>query len=984
MVLAQAFAWAAPFAPARWERGSASTLDAPWPAGEPIRLCLIRVDFQPDDLTGTTGDGSFGSGFPDTLRIDPLPHDKAYFEDHLAFLEHYYSTVSNNAISFSRRDIFPASDNAAYRLAYPMWHYNFNSDTALLNLRLVELFVEAVTLADPDADFTQYDAVLVVHAGVGKDFNVGFDNTPFDIPSAYISPNDLNRFPGGVPAGVTRGLLLPEAQNQPEVLELGVELSLNGVMIKLFGNWLGMPDLFNTETGASGIGRWGMMDQGSGNVNAMVPALPDAWSRLYMGWDSAEAVELSGTGDTLRLARFGHTSAPRIAKIAVTDREYYLLENRDADADSLLHVKLFDRGGREMRIERDGDMAIEPGFRVPVRASHYDFGLPGSGLLLWKIDEDVIADKIAENRVNADPANRGVDLVEGDGSQDIGREYGFATAGSGTELGIQDDCWYRDNRSFREANGGSVNVRFNDNTRPSARLTDHSFTFLEISDFTDVDSIMSCRVRGTLVEDGFPVSVADTAARWAIADLDGDGQREFYAQSHDTLFVVDDSSGLSLVMVVPDGVLLDTAYSIGANDAERLCFIGNPVGTVGWTEGGLDSTFRDVPISTSVMNRVFHVTTQSGGERMLFTGESWPRVPPSPTTGYAIFDSAMTLIAARAFDEALAIRHFTNYHTYPTPSILAWMQDKIVRFDVADTLVTRWITELGVQEVSPIVVQENARTVVFVDTFGYLDGETGEVLCDYADVDNGHTNGDGCMPPQVDWDGDGRMDGGGPDGADNTPREDFTALQDGMTTAHDLNFDSSPDLLQVRVEKYADGTTRGGRVAAYDHETHVYPDFPLAINGQTELVRLADGVNRRHLLMHERYSDGTMFSLMRLPVSADGAANEIYQAPDNIIIIGAARPQVHERDNFVYVWPNPATSLANIRLTLPFAARADVKIFDLAGRKVADLAGSSSFAGAFEIPWNTTSVQSGVYIGRVDAHGAGENRSAEIKIAVVR
>ncbi|MBK8130388.1 MAG: hypothetical protein IPK53_16295 [bacterium] len=272
---------------------------------------------------------------------------------------------------------------------------------------------------------------------------------------------------------------------------------LNGVMIKLFGNWLGMPDLFNTETGASGIGRWGMMDQGWGNVNAMVPALPDAWSRLYMGWDSAEAVELSGTGDTLRLARFGHTSAPRIAKIAVTDREYYLLENRDADADSLLHVKLFDRGGREMRIERDGDMAIEPGFRVPVRASHYDFGLPGSGLLLWKINEDVIADKIAENRVNADPADRGVDLVEGDGSQDIGREYGFATAGSGTELGIKDDCWYRDNRSFREANGGSVNVRFNDNTRPSARLTDHSFTFLEISDFTDVDSIMSCRVRGT-------------------------------------------------------------------------------------------------------------------------------------------------------------------------------------------------------------------------------------------------------------------------------------------------------------------------------------------------------------------------------------------------------------------------------------------------------------------------------------------------------
>ncbi|MBK6766936.1 MAG: hypothetical protein IPG71_11720 [bacterium] len=206
-------------------------------------MCAIRVEFAPDSLSGTTGDGSFGSGFPDTLKIDPLPHDRAYFEDHLRFLVDYYETASRGHLVFETADIYPAGDNTAYRVAYPMWHYNYNSDTALLNDRLIELFAESVNLAAGDVNFLNYDAILLFHAGVGKDFNIGFDNSPFDIPSAYIAEHDLASFTGSLPAGVTRGLLLPESQNQIETLEFGVELSLNGVMVKLFGNWLGMPDL---------------------------------------------------------------------------------------------------------------------------------------------------------------------------------------------------------------------------------------------------------------------------------------------------------------------------------------------------------------------------------------------------------------------------------------------------------------------------------------------------------------------------------------------------------------------------------------------------------------------------------------------------------------------------------------------------------------------------------------------------------------------
>ncbi|MBL0060351.1 MAG: T9SS type A sorting domain-containing protein [bacterium] len=971
-MLVQAIAWATPYAPISEGRGRATSLDERWP-NSPIRLCAIRVEFQEDDLTGTTGNGTFGTGFPDSLLIDPLPHDRQYFVDHLSFLDHYFSTASNGELDFQRADVYPSGDNAAYLLAYPMWHYNFNSDTALLNQRLVELFAQSVTLADTDVDFSQYDAVIVFHAGVGKDFNVGIDNTPFDIPSAYISESDLNRYGGQLPFGVTRGLLLPEAQNQPETLDLGVELSLNGVLIKLFGNWLGMPDLFNTETGASGIGRWGMMDQGSGNVNALVPALPDAWSRVFMGWSDARTIYQAGNADTVRLGRVGMESETQIVKVAVSADEYYLLENRDADADSIGHVSLFDRDGREMQIDRDGDIAVEQGFKVAVRASHYDFGIPGSGILIWHINEKIIAEKYESNRVNADAENRGVDLVECDGSQDIGREYGFATSGSGTELGIQEDCWYRDNRAYREANGGTVFTRFNDDSRPSARLSDHSYTFLAITDFSDVDSVMTCRVRGTLVEPGYPASVSDTNAKAVMADLDGNGVRELYLQSHDTLFVAKDSTGLQFFTGIPAGSVLSPVIASNGDLAELLLLVGNPVGLIRLTNDAIDTLFRIVDLPDAVFDHVFYCKTREGATRYVYNGlaDFQPLFVPCR----ALFDGEMNQTFAALSGPSDGFGDMTNIELAPSTALLGrvWM-DSLGYFEVGDSLIERWTVNIGNTGYPPTVIIEPNRSLIYVSDFGYLDAETGERICNSVD----------CLPPQVDWDGDGRMDGGGADGANSTPREDFSLPTSGEIEVHDLNFNGEPDLLQITDRPSGDGSSSNWQLTAYDHDTHRYADFPLALTGRPQLIRILKQQSRYHVLTRSIADGVARFTVMRLPLTANGSVEEIYQAPENIIVIGAPRPQVHARDEFAYVWPNPAVETAHIRLTLPYAADADVTIYDLAGRRVATLSGSSSYAGPFELDWQTSSVQSGVYIGKVEVRGNGQTQTAELKIAVVR
>lgn len=954
-------AWAGTALPNNFVQCAPSRLDDRWPVGLPIRLCAVRVEFQTDELSGTTGNGTFGSGLPDTLRIDPLPHDKAYFEDHLAFLADYYSTASRGSISFASLDVYPDGATEAYQLAHPMWHYNYNSDTALLNMRLVELFVESMRLAETDIDFTEYDAIILFHAGVGKDFNVGFDNTPFDIPSAYISEDDLTRISGAIPAGVTRGLILPESQNQNETLDLGIELSLNGVMIKLFGNWLGMPDLYNTETGASGIGRWGMMDQGSGNVNAIVPALPDAWSRIYMGWDVPQVIHPSGIGDTVRIGRFGE-SGTKIVKVPVSGSEYYLLENRDADADSIGFVTVEDRDGRTMHIDRGGNLFIEDGFRVPVRATHYDYGIPGSGILIWHVNEQVIAEGIGRNRVNIDPNRRGVDLVEADGSQDIGREYGFASSGSGTELGIQEDCWFRENRAFRDANGGTVFVRFNDNTRPSARLSDHAYTFLEISDFSSVAPVMTCRIRGTLVERGFPIHVSDSAAHWSAADLDQDGRREVYVQAHDSLFLVADS-GAVYQLTVPSGSHLSNTGKTTIEIAKVLTFVGSQIGLIQRTEHGMDSVFRPLPQGAISAEKVFICRDATGATRYVFTGSHLG----------AVYDENLELLGTIP-DSLQYIPNFTYLEIPPARYLIGWDSNSVHRFEISTSLLLQWSAEFFQLLDYPVIVQEVTRSNIFFPGVGYLDAETGELICDVSD----------CLPPEVDWDGDGRVDGGGVDGAARVPRENFALNDVTSSEVFDLNFDGDPDILRLVVLSNAESSLTGRELVAYDHNTNRFPDFPLAINGDPKLIRLSNSEHRYHIFTEVKNGEQLTLNVMRLPISPEGTVNVVYHAPDNIIVVGPLRPQVHERESFVYVWPNPSNSVANFRLTLPYAARASVSIFDIAGRRIAEVSGSSSAAGAFEIPWKASGVQSGVYIGRVEAIGGGQTHSAEVKIAVVR
>jgi M6 family metalloprotease-like protein len=941
--------------------------DERWPSGVPVRICALRVEFLEDQVTGTTGDGRMGSGFDSALVLDPLPHDRAYFEDHLRFLKHYYETVSGGHLRFDTLAVYPENDTAVYRLDYPMWHYNHNDGNEdSLNRRLTELFVQSVRKADSaGVPFSAFDAVLVFHAGVGKDFNVGYDATPFDIPSAYISERDLQTYvPDFVlPAGVSRGLVLPEGENQREALDYGIELSLNGIVVKLFGNWLGLPDLFDTETGSSGIGRWGMMDQGSGNVSALVPAMPEAWSRVFMGWETPLDTVPSGLGDTVRVARFGHDSAPRIVRLPVTPREYYLIENRDSDADSIGYVELRDRDGRRLQVDHDGVFHVEPGFRVAVSASHYDFGIPGSGLLIWHIDEDVIDAGLDNNSINTNPDHRGVDLVEADGPQDIGRQYGFASPGSGAELGIAEDAWYRGNKAHLEANGNALSVRFTDHTFPSARMYDGAFTRLELTDFSSVDTVMSFAARVEGVQPGFPVFLP-SPSEWAVADLNGDSLREIYFLRNDSLFERD-----SLVAVVPSGVHfaeVSAAADLNGDGSDELIFEGARLCICELVNEAVSLRYDSV-ISTSSVH-VYPARNEDGTGALLKVWQCgdtakirWLDFSFQPLAQCSLITDGPCEVLNI---ESLPAQHFV---------VVVPGQARCVSAPGTSGQWDWTLTDSHI-EGSGTVVAEPAFRSVYLSGVGYVEAATDSLLCPEPL----------CLAPSEDWDGDGIPDGGGRFGRQDAPRENFPRLPEKGTSFLDLDADGTPDLLS-----YPQGTSAGAvavftRIEAVSHNGTAFSSFPLASSVSRRRNPVLWGNDLTLNFVSVTHANGLYgYSVNRL-VDVSSTQRFVYREPVNLINVGPLRPQVYAREQWAYCWPNPSSDRSFIRLILEYPARANVHIFDLAGRQVAALAGQSNLPGPFEIPWNLSGVESGVYLARVKAEGGGTTRETQIKIAVVK
>jgi M6 family metalloprotease-like protein len=167
-----------------------------------------------------------------------------------------------------------------------------------------------------------------------------------------------------------------------------------GVFAHEFGHAFGLPDLYDTNRDvggySAGVANWCLMGAGSWGGDGKSPERPvhmSPWSKAWLGW--VEVMELSGPG-TLPAYESGKT----IGRLRAGPDRFYLLSN----------------------VQREG----------------FDAKLPGSGLAIWEIREDVLAQTLSLNTVNATSTAKGVNLLSADGLARLDTDRSYA--GSAADL----------------------------------------------------------------------------------------------------------------------------------------------------------------------------------------------------------------------------------------------------------------------------------------------------------------------------------------------------------------------------------------------------------------------------------------------------------------------------------------------------------------------------------------------------------------------
>ncbi len=261
------------------------------------------------------------------------------------------------------------------------------------NDQIYNLAREALQKANPTVDFSQYDSngddyidgLLVIHASTGQEWSggtYGFYNHIWSHVwsiSPPITVDGLNASPYA---------MIPEWY--PAAYEHATNGSLIGVACHEFGHLLGLPDLYDTDYSSAGIGNWGLMGSGSwlGITLGSNPAHLSVWSKKVLGWadptplTDAGQYAISPTEETSQVYQYDIPSS----------NEYFLLS-----------------------------------YRSTLTNARFDAHLPGSGILIWHIDDSV------EN--NNNEQHYMVDLEEFD------QHDGTQELETGENLGEASDPW---------------------------------------------------------------------------------------------------------------------------------------------------------------------------------------------------------------------------------------------------------------------------------------------------------------------------------------------------------------------------------------------------------------------------------------------------------------------------------------------------------------------------------------------------------------
>jgi len=1011
-------AWAAMAAPGRaWAQTSAGATQV-W------RILVLRVDFpaeDPDELT-TSGTGQFDlRSLAEALPAyespyDTPPHDRAFYETHMAALARYYDTVSEGRVRLEA-EVYPRDLQAAYRLPGSALSYGNGRTTEEIGERWIRLLADAVSQAEADADgptFGDFDSYLVIHAGLGHE--TGQLN---DIRSVYLSPGDMTAYNGG-PLPADDGLhAIRDAWIMPEAIHDGGRAGLNGLLAKFFGHQLGLPGLSNFADGVPALGGWSLMDIGANRLGFLlqadqlapgfgfVPPHPMAWTKTRLGWIEPLVVRRDTTVVVLasdrRAAEYG--DLPKAVRVELSEGEYLLLENRQqrSVADLPPGVEAPYQGIELSWIspdevtfshtiaagESEADSLLGRGAGVWQAVTEYDAFIPGSGILVWHVDEAVIAAHEAAGAINNERERQGIWLVEADGERDIGNFY--FDRQDRTE-GTRGDAFYQGVSSGESGVAALGPARLNAGGPPDTDTNTGLDTGVSVEVLSAPGDTMTVRISFARSLSGYPAPIAG-GRRVQALDAGPDGLARL---------LVEDETGLYLLAGGQTRALgpAEARWLAAAPGADPLVYTAASDGIQAWRAAAPATPHWTAPVEsgpadsgpvaalyaadlTDMWPGPVLALAEGDGLRVLAadTGEEVTRVAGA-YTGLTLADvdgdGALDLVATGA-DGGHRIAATGSVPLWSDPSgeggpVLAPVAGDLDGDGRAEVVTAHASGAIYLHGAGETRLLTRAESLVAGLALGDVDGD-GRLeiaLSTAGNVDLQRANGLSLAgfpatppaqyelgavttgPALVDVDGDGRQEVTAGTargllclGGDGALLEGFPLLAPeplvGTPVAADLDGDGDLDLAALS----------SGLVHAWS---------PAALS-PVYVGRTADWAQAG------RDAAGT-HSYPGQPTSAP-------PDPDGPLLVAGS----------AYCWPNPVGSgdAAHVRYRVSAAATASVQVYDALGDRVGRVRAEAPAAGEYEISWPVDGYASGLYLVRLKVRGAdGASAQTAIRMAVAR
>jgi M6 family metalloprotease-like protein len=1022
---------------------------------ETLKVLGIRVEFQeenPDDPK-TTGNGLFDMRSQEKFlqdeghAIDPSPHDTLYFQKHLEALNNYWWTVSKGKLALVG-EIYPKSETWAYRLPRPMSYYGAPDSSLSGKVEMLrQFFHDSFNLADSlsrdgdssvyriDFQHKKYDSFVIFHAGADQQGDLGalVAPTPGDLFTGFIVLGDTIYVEGDI---ITEGLIMPETESQDNRVT-----ALNAVFAHEFGHQLGLVDLYNSQTFMTQVGDFSLMDNNFADVgvdvgygvyvSGVLPEYPDGWSKAFLGF--IQPAEIRDKRDFGLFASEMLVDSLQLVKVPINSEEYFLIENRQVDLDGD-HMS-------GLRADSATNVILGPVDGNKIYNREYDWLLPGSGILIWHVDEGVAyldydgdgLNNFLDNDLQLDKDRRFLTIVEADGVIDFGGDYY-------TGYGQREDLFYKGN-----------NTAFTPYTFPSSKSQNKSNTHIWITNIGYSDTVMNLDVSQDWHQAGFPQKVVPETniSSLVYADVNHDGYTEIFASS-DRFIYAWGPAGTKLILndnvVQIFGLNGDTTYLPLAIFAESdSAFFGPP--SLGDLNG--DDTLEVV--AATVDGRVYawhpYDLNKDGRADLVegFPAELGERISMLPVI--ADFDTNKSDLEifvggengkAKVISHQGSVRYQRDY------------QERLVGLALGDTLGIFFIQ-----------TEVNDKGNIRRDSF------TNPPMPPLIGAEIPSINNSSPVSGDINRDENLEVIVVGGEVLGGTSKlyawDNFLNPLPGFPVKTNMNMNkANPVLGDLDKDGYLEIVVAyQDKIFAYNFNGTPVSNFPITVShpgGPTDLINLSPilgdvdgdgypdiiiGTKNRQILAYNK--DGKMVDGFPLPVGGAITSSPIFlnlDVDDTFDYIGWHKSyeypefMVASDDGFIYAWqaefeqkfdslnnpwtqfgydcghtnhfpkeslppmppvarkllpqnlaynyPNPAKGQTKIRYYLKEDAKVNIKIYDLSGMLVDEFSGPGEGQTDNESPWDCSKFASGVYLCRVEAKSPSENKVVFFKIAVVK